>query len=464
MHAAATEVIERADWDFAGIYYDAIDHFCHGYMRYHPPRLPNVDEEDFAIFGGVIANAYRYHDAMLGRLLDLAGPDTTVIVMSDHGFYPDALRPRYIPAEAAGPAVEHRNFGMLTINGVGIRQGETIYGASVLDVVPTFLHLFGLPVGRDMDGKVLSTAFEKVGEIATIDSWDAVDGDAGTHPPGTQVDPVASAEAMKQLVALGYVAPPGENAAKAVAETVTELKYNLDRADADAGDWDDAGRLFEELRAGDPGDHRFIERAITALLATGQRARARQMLDDFDARVETTAPEAAAELERRRAEKPDEDLKPQTEPKDQREIFERRALVERSSGFIVLRMILRLRLDLSDERLDDARRDLDVLETLYANAAVAPAMVRARAYTQLKDEDRALAWIGRALERDPDDWEALAFAARIHLRNRRFAPATDAALLSLSLIYFQPVTHFVLGRSLMARGTTSTPSRRSRRH
>ncbi len=452
MHAAATEVLEHADWDFAGIYYDAIDHFCHGFMRYHPPRLPDVGEEDFAIFSGVIANAYRYHDAMLGRLLQLAGPDTTVVVMSDHGFHPDALRPLYIPAEGAGPAVEHRQFGMFTINGPGIRAGETIYGASVLDVVPTLLHLFGLPVGRDMDGQVLSTAFEKVGKIEAIDTWDAVDGDAGTHPPGTQVDPVASAEAMKQLVALGYVAPPGEDAAKGVAETVAELKYNLARAHADAGDWDDAARLFEELHAGDPGNHRFIDRAIAALLVTGHRARARQMLDDFDTRVTTSAPEAVADLKRRREEKPDADLKPQTEPKDQRELFERRELVERSSGFNILRMILRLRIDLADERLDDARRDLDVLETLYANVASAPTMVFARAYTQLKDDDRALSWIGKALERDPDDWDALAFVARIHLRNRRFAAATDAALLSLSLIYFQPITHFVLGRSLMARG------------
>ncbi len=136
------------------------------------------------------------------------------------------------------------------------------------------------------------------------------------------------------------------------------------------------------------------------------------MLDDFDTRVATSAPEAAAELNRRREEKPDDDLKPQTEPKDQREVFERRKLVERSSGFLILRMILRLRIDLADERLDDARRDLDVLETLYANAASAPAMVLARAYTQLKDDDRALAWIGKPLERDADDWDALSLAAR----------------------------------------------------
>src|SRR5262249_36781140 len=58
----------------------------------------------------------------------------------------------------------------------------------------------------------------------------------------------------------------------------------------------------------------------------------------------------------------------------------------------------------------------------------------------------------RALERDPDDWQALAVAARLHLRNRRFGSALDAAAASLALSYFQPVIHHVLGRALAARG------------
>ncbi len=39
------------------------------------------------------------------------------------------------------------------------------YGASVLDVAPTVLTLYGLPVGEDMDGKVLSQAFVKTPQV-----------------------------------------------------------------------------------------------------------------------------------------------------------------------------------------------------------------------------------------------------------------------------------------------------------
>lgn len=38
MHSAATWLIDNRPWDFFAVYYDAIDHFCHGFMKYHPPR------------------------------------------------------------------------------------------------------------------------------------------------------------------------------------------------------------------------------------------------------------------------------------------------------------------------------------------------------------------------------------------------------------------------------------------
>ena len=39
---------------------------------------------------------YRFHDMMLETLLTLAGPEATVILVSDHGFHSDHLRPKRI--------------------------------------------------------------------------------------------------------------------------------------------------------------------------------------------------------------------------------------------------------------------------------------------------------------------------------------------------------------------------------
>src|SRR5262249_36786519 len=72
IHSVGTELLNTQSWDFAAVYYNGIDHFGHAFMRYHPPRLPWIADEDFAIYQHVIANAYRYHDAMLGTLLNSA--------------------------------------------------------------------------------------------------------------------------------------------------------------------------------------------------------------------------------------------------------------------------------------------------------------------------------------------------------------------------------------------------------
>ena len=159
IHNAATWILENEPWDFLAVYYNGIDHFCHAFMDYHPPRRESVPEQKFEIYKDVVNGAYKFHDMMLERLLQLAGPDTTVLLLSDHGFHSDHLRPRYMPKAGAGPAVSHRPFGVICMAGPHIRQDERIYGATLLDITPTVLTLLGLQVGDDMDGRVLVEAF-----------------------------------------------------------------------------------------------------------------------------------------------------------------------------------------------------------------------------------------------------------------------------------------------------------------
>ena len=133
IHATATELLKKQEWDFAAIYYDAIDHFCHGFMKYHPPQQPQISDDDFRIYQHVVTTGYIFHDMMLGRLLELTNEDTTVMLISDHGFHPDHLRPRGIPSEPAGPAVEHRDYGIFVLNGPGVQQDQLIHGANLSD-------------------------------------------------------------------------------------------------------------------------------------------------------------------------------------------------------------------------------------------------------------------------------------------------------------------------------------------
>jgi len=449
IHAVATELLETQEWDFAGIYYSGLDHFGHAFMSYHPPRLAHVSEPDFEIYQHVIANAYRYHDAMLGMLLNFADANTAVILMSDHGFHPDEQRPEYIPAEPAGPAVEHRHFGVLCMKGPGLRANETIYGASLLDICPTILSLFNLPPGKDMDGKVLLTAFREPPPVEPIESWDAVAGAAGMHPPETRLDPVASAEAFKQLVELGYVAPPGPNVKDTVDECVRELKYNLARSYRDGDCCGEAAELAEELWTRWPSEHRFGLLLIDCLLPLRKTERRRAAIQELAGRIERYQAEAKSELDRREE---DKDAAPCQE--NRRGYYEERRLRELAYGRPLLLEWLFVSQALQENKPAEARQHLAKLTTAASLGAGLRLQI-AGALAQLGDFAIAQELLEKALAEDSENPAVHAQLADIHFKSRRFDQTIASATESLSLLYFQPGLHALLGRALLEKGMLS---------
>ncbi|MFG0258837.1 MAG: alkaline phosphatase family protein, partial [Phycisphaerales bacterium JB041] len=205
VHNAATAYIGERPWDFLGVYYDAIDRMAHAFMEYNPPRMEHVSEADFEKYKGVMEGCYRLHDLMLGRLMKLIDDNTVVVICSDHGFYSDERRPGGTSAIKGGkPVAWHRTFGMVAMWGPGIKRGEEIHGATLLDVTPTVLRLLGMPVARDMDGRALVQAFEEVGEhVPMIDTYE--NGTPHALPPEDLDDEAVNREMMRQLRDLGYV-------------------------------------------------------------------------------------------------------------------------------------------------------------------------------------------------------------------------------------------------------------------
>src|SRR3989338_2830998 len=86
IHAACTEFMETEEWDFTAVYHDAIDHFCHAFMKFHPPKMEGLEDEPFELFKDVVIGAYIFHDMMLERLLGMIDENTTLVMASDHGF------------------------------------------------------------------------------------------------------------------------------------------------------------------------------------------------------------------------------------------------------------------------------------------------------------------------------------------------------------------------------------------
>lgn len=116
-------------------------------LRY--PLLSALDEalpgsENDPFFGEIIPGAYRLLDLFLGRLRQLTGESAPIFLFS-----------------AAGRRNEYGTFapGILALSGEGLRAGETIYGATLLNIAPTLLTLLGQPVSDDMPGRVWSDAW-----------------------------------------------------------------------------------------------------------------------------------------------------------------------------------------------------------------------------------------------------------------------------------------------------------------
>lgn len=408
IQSAITAAMEAEPWDFAAVYFDAIDHFSHGFMPYHPPRMGHIPEADFELYRGVIEGAYRFHDLMLARLLELAGPDALVVLCSDHGFKSGPTRPVGNPNDPAGPILWHREYGVLVLAGPGIKQDERINGATLLDIVPTVLTALGLPVGEDMDGKVLLDAFaERPARIEKIPSWDAVEGRDGRHPPGfrwtsTRED---AEELMKQFAALGYINDPGQDRARMAESVRLENAFNLSQVLLSKGEFAQAVQDLEPVVRARPWETRFVHQLANAYLRAGQFRRADELL----AAAYPVGPD-----------QPDPPM---------------------------VAWMLRARAKLGRRELEAARAYL--AETMRRVVRHAPAWVEVgHLWLELPEPEAAERCFRRALELDPDAALAWLGLSSVQLRRRENVAAIDSALEAVRLLHHLPMAHFNLGLAL----------------
>jgi len=282
LHAAFTHILRTEEWDFAALYLDAIDHYSHGFMKFYPPRRPHIPQNQYDLYNHVVIAGYRFHDMMLGRLMHLIDEDTTLMLVSDHGFQPDHLRPRDIPKEPAGPAYEHNPLGIFAAMGPNIKKDHITFGASILDITPTLLVNANLPIGEDMDGKVITEMFINPPEIKIIPSWESVEGDTGmideNHPAVTENSGV---EAIKQLEDLGYIEKQDEDTGKRLKQTKNECQFNLARAYIHGGKISNALPILQSLVKDNPNVPRYIFRLAACHQLLGNLNEAKAALDQL---------------------------------------------------------------------------------------------------------------------------------------------------------------------------------------
>lgn len=194
-------------WDFFTTYTRSTDEAGHLYWKYMEPdkfedKRWGVLEEDIERYGGRIEEIYIEADNFIGKMLSKIDKDTITIIVSDHGM---RAASQFKPKCSMDSGVHDIN-GIIIISGRNIKANHIIKNASVLDITPTILFLLGLPVGKDMDGEVLTEAIAPLCRflhpIKYVETYDA------DWKKDKAEEPVASPfdkQIIERLKSLGYL-------------------------------------------------------------------------------------------------------------------------------------------------------------------------------------------------------------------------------------------------------------------
>ena len=399
-HNAAVRLMEiDPEWDFFAVYYRTIDEICHQFMHYHPPKMDGIPEEDFEMYKEVVNGAYRMHDLMLKRLLELAGPDTSVMLVSDHGFHSDHLRPKFTPRVPAGITVWHRPQGVFVASGEGFFKDELVFGARLLDITPSILHYFGLPIGQDMEGRVLEDVFSEQRTVETIPTWEPA---VGTERPRAKLDEQENRALLDQFVALGYIDEIPEDNSVAIAETNRENDWNMARAYMYAQKYEQALPLLERCLHAQPFRPDYAQMLANCQLQLNMLEEADQTIDrarDHFGRTENA------------------------------DLIKASIAIEREDFATALELLEGVKDKLPQE--------------------VQIQLFMARCYAALRRWDDGLAAVDRVLSADPDNPQAFLVRTRIELHQNKALDAVDSALAAIGLQYGNPIGHYLLGTSLL---------------
>lgn len=162
-------LLKRESFDFFATYFVLPDITQHMVLSMLPPDYklklkdkfvngtltPEEQSEVQGRINEILIPIFQYADSLVEQLMTHPDyQDATFFIVSDHGFefVPGGYDHKVDVPGREPPA------GIFIARGPEIKKGF-VPDISVLDLAPSVLHLFGLPVGEEMDGKVREEIF-----------------------------------------------------------------------------------------------------------------------------------------------------------------------------------------------------------------------------------------------------------------------------------------------------------------
>ena len=167
---AGLALLKEKNWDMAAIRFPALAPISRMFLQHHLSNQSTSNQEEFQLYRHVVRASCRILDEMVRQLVKVAGPETTVIIVSGHGVNTQAIPPSGFPP---GDKDSWKSpYGIFLACGPQFAPDALLHGAGILDITPTLLTWFGLPIGDDMEGRVLIESLVRIPEVTRVDSWE----------------------------------------------------------------------------------------------------------------------------------------------------------------------------------------------------------------------------------------------------------------------------------------------------
>lgn len=429
LHAAATHGMERETAGFQAVVYPGIDRISRLFGRYHGEKLDAVTEEEHALFQHVVEGIHVFHDQMLGRLLELAGPDTNVLLVS-----PEGRRLGEELVEISGVVSAPPETGLFVLAGPNIKQDHLVFGTRILDFAPTLLHLAGQAIPDDMEGQVISDALTAEELPAFSRTTEADAGEAGLHRADWRFTP--------RDLPIPEVSDHGaiNESPRFARQLWLDWRYQLACSHIAAHEEGRAIPLLEEAWKHDPGESRYALRLMHCHMALGQTEQAR---DAFQSMMREKKQLAATSLRQWKAldAKPPGELTPW-------ERHTKGRLWKRSRSNISGMSFLQAWLLQGEGKYQEALQVAEATDEHRVYNRPGLAKLKAESHDHLGDFQRALEHYEAMAAMDPELPDAHIGMAKVNYKMDRFKTAAEAAQNAINLRYFNPLAHYYKAASL----------------
>jgi len=392
VHAVATWLMAQTPWDVISVNYPLVDLLGARFLRYHGAEQGDVGGTEPNLFRHVMPSAMRLCDMLLGRLIELAGPDADLMLYSPCGLLrregPDEGELEYRESPRYGSE------GICVLRAAGLPADELIQEVNCTDICPTLLRLRGLPVGSDMDGRAVQDLFEKNrAAVHSPVSWESAGTRRGTGATAAQHGKVPGRTFGDRFE---------DNARRRIEE---QNLWTLARAQLAAGRSEEAVPLMLRLYHANPLDVERGPLVAESLYLAGYAEAARDVMIPLA------------------------------------EAFADTAVGQFMGGFLALMR-------------RDYPRALDLFRKALAAETPFPRLSYYLGYGYLLMDQReeAAAAFRRALELDPGFQLSYLGLSEALLRLQRLEEAGEAALSAVGCGFAQPAGHIALGRALSRLG------------